>query len=168
MQQALRYSQSINCKINCPLVWDPAGPDLDLTELTNRNERIEWTADWWPDWCLFCLRFDRIAHTRETMHKDGINSLTYQVVKLEKLDLFTKITVDVGKPWLRQLTGSDPVKPTMPLTLESDGLGWLGRLRRAGLKQLLGCFSSSCFCTNRQTWCMCVFSLDSTLIGRWL
>lgn len=32
------------------------------------------------------------------MHKDGINSLTYQVVKLEKLDLFTKITVDVGKP----------------------------------------------------------------------
>ncbi|XP_073342761.1 beta-1,4-galactosyltransferase 1 [Pagrus major] len=43
-------------------------------------------------------RFDRIAHTRETMHKDGISSLTYQVVKVEKLDLFTKITVDVGKP----------------------------------------------------------------------
>ncbi|XP_034399565.1 beta-1,4-galactosyltransferase 1 [Cyclopterus lumpus] len=43
-------------------------------------------------------RFDRIAHTRETMHKDGINSLSYQVVKTEKLDLFTKITVDVGKP----------------------------------------------------------------------
>ncbi|XP_012711762.2 beta-1,4-galactosyltransferase 1 [Fundulus heteroclitus] len=43
-------------------------------------------------------RFDRIAHTRETMHKDGINSLTYSVVQLEKFDLFTKITVNVGKP----------------------------------------------------------------------
>ncbi|XP_071313245.1 beta-1,4-galactosyltransferase 1 [Trachinotus anak] len=43
-------------------------------------------------------RFDRIAHTRETMHKDGINSLSYKVVKIEKFDLFTQITVDVGKP----------------------------------------------------------------------
>lgn len=43
-------------------------------------------------------RFDRIAHTRDTMNKDGIKSLTYKVVKVEKLDLFTKITVDVGKP----------------------------------------------------------------------
>ncbi|XP_008419198.1 beta-1,4-galactosyltransferase 1 [Poecilia reticulata] len=43
-------------------------------------------------------RFDRIAHTSETMHKDGINSLTYSLVWVEKLDLFTKITVDVGKP----------------------------------------------------------------------
>ncbi|KAM4586471.1 beta-1,4-galactosyltransferase 1 [Fundulus diaphanus] len=43
-------------------------------------------------------RFDRIAHTRETMHKDGINSLTYSVVQLEKFDLFTKITVNVGEP----------------------------------------------------------------------
>ncbi|KAF3694292.1 Beta-1,4-galactosyltransferase 1 [Channa argus] len=43
-------------------------------------------------------RFDRIAHTRETMYKDGFNSLSYKVVKLEKFDLFTKITVDVGKP----------------------------------------------------------------------
>lgn len=43
-------------------------------------------------------RFDRIAHTRETMHKDGINSLTYRVVRTERLDLFTRITVDVGKP----------------------------------------------------------------------
>lgn len=43
-------------------------------------------------------RFDRIAHTRETMHKDGINSLTYRVVSKEKLDLYTRITVDVGKP----------------------------------------------------------------------
>ncbi|KAA0709643.1 Beta-1,4-galactosyltransferase 1 [Triplophysa tibetana] len=42
-------------------------------------------------------RFDRIAHTRDTMAKDGINSLTYEVVKVEKDQLFTKITVDVGK-----------------------------------------------------------------------
>lgn len=43
-------------------------------------------------------RFDRIAHTRETMHKDGINSLTYRVVTRERFDLFTRITVDVGRP----------------------------------------------------------------------
>lgn len=43
-------------------------------------------------------RFDRIAHTRETMHKDGINSLKYRVVKVDRLELFTKITVDVGTP----------------------------------------------------------------------
>lgn len=43
-------------------------------------------------------RFDRIAHTRDTMHKDGINSLSYSVLRVEKLQLFTKITVDVGKP----------------------------------------------------------------------
>ncbi|XP_068460310.1 beta-1,4-galactosyltransferase 1 [Clinocottus analis] len=43
-------------------------------------------------------RFNRIAHTRDTMHTDGINSLSYRVLKTEKLDLFTKITVDVGKP----------------------------------------------------------------------
>ncbi|XP_028816484.1 beta-1,4-galactosyltransferase 1 [Denticeps clupeoides] len=43
-------------------------------------------------------RFDRIAHTRETMHKDGINSLSYNVVRIEKDQLYTKITVDVGTP----------------------------------------------------------------------
>uniref|UniRef100_A0A672QDF8 Beta-1,4-galactosyltransferase n=1 Tax=Sinocyclocheilus grahami TaxID=75366 RepID=A0A672QDF8_SINGR len=43
-------------------------------------------------------RFDRIAHTRETMASDGISSLTYNVVNIEKDQLFTKITVDVGKP----------------------------------------------------------------------
>ncbi|XP_039976131.1 beta-1,4-galactosyltransferase 1 [Xiphias gladius] len=43
-------------------------------------------------------RFDRIAHTRETMYKDGISSLSYKVVKKDKFDLFTEITVDVGKP----------------------------------------------------------------------
>lgn len=48
--------------------------------------------------CVLSVRFNRIAHTRETMNKDGINSLTYKVVKMEKFDLYTKITVDVGKP----------------------------------------------------------------------
>lgn len=43
-------------------------------------------------------RFDRLAHTRDTMHKDGISSLSYQVVKVDKLDLFTRITVFVGRP----------------------------------------------------------------------
>ncbi|CAB1337325.1 unnamed protein product [Coregonus sp. 'balchen'] len=42
-------------------------------------------------------RFDRIAHTRETMNKDGIKTLSYKVVKVEKDQLYTKITVDVGK-----------------------------------------------------------------------
>uniref|UniRef100_A0A665UKS3 Beta-1,4-galactosyltransferase n=1 Tax=Echeneis naucrates TaxID=173247 RepID=A0A665UKS3_ECHNA len=43
-------------------------------------------------------RFNRIAHTRETMHKDGFNSLSYKLVRVDKLDLFTMITVDVGSP----------------------------------------------------------------------
>lgn len=43
-------------------------------------------------------RFDRIAHTRETMHQDGINSLKYNVIRVERDKLYTKITVDVGKP----------------------------------------------------------------------
>lgn len=50
------------------------------------------------NYVISCHRFDRIAHTRETMASDGINSLTYNVVKIEKDLLFTKITVDVGKP----------------------------------------------------------------------
>ncbi|KAK5864280.1 hypothetical protein PBY51_015536 [Eleginops maclovinus] len=43
-------------------------------------------------------RFNRIAHTRETMSSDGISSLSYSLVKTEKLDLYTRITVDVGRP----------------------------------------------------------------------
>ncbi|KAG9333576.1 hypothetical protein JZ751_011313 [Albula glossodonta] len=46
-------------------------------------------------------RFNRIKHTRETMDKDGINSLKYSVVNVEKDQLFTKITVDIGKPGRR-------------------------------------------------------------------
>lgn len=51
-----------------------------------------------PKLSVFLSRFNRIAHTRETMNIDGINSLTYRLVKTEKEDLYTKITVDVGKP----------------------------------------------------------------------
>ncbi|KAM6169133.1 beta-1,4-galactosyltransferase 1 isoform 1-T1 [Rhynchocyon petersi] len=43
-------------------------------------------------------RFDRIAHTKETMLLDGLNSLTYKVLDVERNPLYTKITVDVGKP----------------------------------------------------------------------
>ncbi|XP_071024766.1 beta-1,4-galactosyltransferase 1-like isoform X1 [Oncorhynchus clarkii lewisi] len=43
-------------------------------------------------------RFKRIAHTLKTMDTDGLNSLEYEVVAVEKHDLFTKITVDVGMP----------------------------------------------------------------------
>ncbi|XP_029029670.1 beta-1,4-galactosyltransferase 1-like [Betta splendens] len=43
-------------------------------------------------------RFHQVTQTKETMDKDGINSLSYRVVKVDKFDLFTKITVDVGKP----------------------------------------------------------------------
>ncbi|XP_076149445.1 beta-1,4-galactosyltransferase 1-like [Alosa pseudoharengus] len=43
-------------------------------------------------------RFYNIAHTRQTMETNGINSLKYQVVRIEKDQLFTKITVDIVTP----------------------------------------------------------------------
>ncbi|XP_053153811.1 beta-1,4-galactosyltransferase 1 isoform X1 [Hemicordylus capensis] len=43
-------------------------------------------------------RFNKIAQTKETMKSDGLNSLTYKVVKTEKLPLYTKLTVDIGSP----------------------------------------------------------------------
>ncbi|XP_036116602.1 beta-1,4-galactosyltransferase 1 [Molossus molossus] len=43
-------------------------------------------------------RFDRIAHTKETMFSDGLNTLTYKVLDIERNPLYTKITVDVGTP----------------------------------------------------------------------
>ncbi|KAM6181085.1 beta-1,4-galactosyltransferase 1-like isoform 2-T2 [Erethizon dorsatum] len=43
-------------------------------------------------------RFARIAHTKETMYSDGLNSLTYQLLDIEKHQLYTKITVDIGTP----------------------------------------------------------------------
>lgn len=45
----------------------------------------------------FC-RFDRIAHTRETMSSDGLNTLSYKVLRTDKYPLYTKITVDIGSP----------------------------------------------------------------------
>lgn len=45
----------------------------------------------------FC-RFDRIAHTRETMNSDGLNTLSYKVLRTDKYPLYTKITVDIGSP----------------------------------------------------------------------
>ncbi|KAM4807891.1 beta-1,4-galactosyltransferase 1 [Rhinophrynus dorsalis] len=41
-------------------------------------------------------RFDLISHTRQTMNSDGLNSLSYKVIKIEKFPLYTQITVDVG------------------------------------------------------------------------
>ncbi|XP_006887153.1 PREDICTED: beta-1,4-galactosyltransferase 1-like [Elephantulus edwardii] len=43
-------------------------------------------------------RFDRIAHTKETMRLDGLNMLSYKVLAVERQPLYTKSTVDVGKP----------------------------------------------------------------------
>uniref|UniRef100_A0ABM5FRE3 Beta-1,4-galactosyltransferase n=1 Tax=Pogona vitticeps TaxID=103695 RepID=A0ABM5FRE3_9SAUR len=43
-------------------------------------------------------RFNKIAHTKETMMSDGLNSLNYTVLKTEKFPLYTKITVDIGSP----------------------------------------------------------------------
>ncbi|XP_039103012.1 beta-1,4-galactosyltransferase 1 [Hyaena hyaena] len=43
-------------------------------------------------------RFDRIAHTKETMLSDGLNTLRYEVLDIEKNPLYTKITVDIGTP----------------------------------------------------------------------
>lgn len=47
---------------------------------------------------FFPCRFDRIAHTKETMLSDGLNTLTYKVLDIERNPLYTKITVDVGTP----------------------------------------------------------------------
>ncbi|XP_004428420.1 PREDICTED: beta-1,4-galactosyltransferase 1 [Ceratotherium simum simum] len=43
-------------------------------------------------------RFDRIAHTKETMLSDGLNTLAYQVLDVQRYPLYTKITVDIGTP----------------------------------------------------------------------
>ncbi|XP_051993092.1 beta-1,4-galactosyltransferase 1-like [Xyrauchen texanus] len=43
-------------------------------------------------------RFKRISHTRLTMNTDGVNSLNYKVIDIKKDQLYTKITVDIGKP----------------------------------------------------------------------
>lgn len=43
-------------------------------------------------------RFNKIARTKETMKSDGLNSLSYKVIKTDKLPLYSKITVDIGSP----------------------------------------------------------------------
>ncbi|KAG7313824.1 hypothetical protein KOW79_022320 [Hemibagrus wyckioides] len=43
-------------------------------------------------------RFSRISQTKQTMEKDGINSLSYSVMSWEKNRLYTKVVVDIGKP----------------------------------------------------------------------
>uniref|UniRef100_A0A8C9EKQ5 Beta-1,4-galactosyltransferase n=1 Tax=Pavo cristatus TaxID=9049 RepID=A0A8C9EKQ5_PAVCR len=43
-------------------------------------------------------RFDRIAHTRETMSSDGLNSLSYEVLRTDRFPLYTRITVAIGAP----------------------------------------------------------------------
>uniref|UniRef100_A0A8C9SUB9 Beta-1,4-galactosyltransferase n=1 Tax=Scleropages formosus TaxID=113540 RepID=A0A8C9SUB9_SCLFO len=42
--------------------------------------------------------FNNLMRTLQTMNKDGANSLVYQIVRVEKDQLYTKVTVDVGKP----------------------------------------------------------------------
>lgn len=52
-----------------------------------------------PSLCTFSPgRFDRIAHTKETMRFDGLNSLAYKVLTVQRDPLYTKITVDIGTP----------------------------------------------------------------------
>lgn len=41
---------------------------------------------------------DKLFHTKWTMNRDGISSLKYTVVKIEKDKLYTFITVDIGRP----------------------------------------------------------------------
>ncbi|XP_031417927.1 beta-1,4-galactosyltransferase 1-like [Clupea harengus] len=43
-------------------------------------------------------RFDQIKHTRETIDRDGLSSLQYRLVSVEKCPLYTNVTVDVGTP----------------------------------------------------------------------
>lgn len=51
-----------------------------------------------PTFLFPSCRFDRIAHTRETMNSDGLNTLSYKVLRTDKYPLYTKITVDIGSP----------------------------------------------------------------------
>uniref|UniRef100_A0A8C4S7G6 Beta-1,4-galactosyltransferase 1 n=1 Tax=Erpetoichthys calabaricus TaxID=27687 RepID=A0A8C4S7G6_ERPCA len=45
-------------------------------------------------------RFDRMNNTRFTMDSDGLNSLNYKVIEVQKQPLYTKVIVDVGTPSL--------------------------------------------------------------------
>ncbi|XP_051018042.1 beta-1,4-galactosyltransferase 1-like [Acomys russatus] len=43
-------------------------------------------------------RFERILHTNQTIHFDGLNSLSYRVLDKQRYPLYSKITVDIGVP----------------------------------------------------------------------
>ncbi|XP_034038155.1 beta-1,4-galactosyltransferase 1-like [Thalassophryne amazonica] len=43
-------------------------------------------------------RFHYLARARQDMDKDGINSLSYTVINVDRNELYTNITIDVGKP----------------------------------------------------------------------
>ncbi|XP_034038153.1 beta-1,4-galactosyltransferase 1-like [Thalassophryne amazonica] len=43
-------------------------------------------------------RFNLLRYTKQNMVKDGLNSLSYKVIKTEEKDLFTIITADVENP----------------------------------------------------------------------
>ena len=46
---------------------------------------------------LFC-RYNMLSQTKHTIDTDGLNSLSYTVLKVERHRLYTNITVDVGSP----------------------------------------------------------------------
>ncbi|XP_062389310.1 beta-1,4-galactosyltransferase 1-like [Sardina pilchardus] len=43
-------------------------------------------------------RLDNLRHTRQTINSDGLNSLQYRIVSVEKNPLYTNVTVDIGRP----------------------------------------------------------------------
>lgn len=43
-------------------------------------------------------RFNNLAKTKETMDRDGVNTVRYDVVRIDRPKLYTNITIDVGTP----------------------------------------------------------------------
>ncbi|KAG5278172.1 hypothetical protein AALO_G00095990 [Alosa alosa] len=43
-------------------------------------------------------RFDNLRLTGQTINSDGLSSLQYRVVSVEKNPLYTNVTVDIGSP----------------------------------------------------------------------
>ncbi|NP_001153916.1 beta-1,4-galactosyltransferase 2 [Oryzias latipes] len=50
-------------------------------------------------------RFNKIQNTKHTMKKDGISSLTYKLLQIKRFPLYTNISVEIGKPPPRPITG---------------------------------------------------------------
>lgn len=79
-------------KIFCSLRISP-------NTLSRRQKKVLFANGDFPTVNLSCsCRFNKIAHTRETMNSDGLNTLKYTVERTEKFPLYTKITVDIGSP----------------------------------------------------------------------